>query len=78
MSDIDDGGPAFPSGKRSVYGEFVSNASGMALRDYFAAQAMQALLSSDEWRVDCDHKMTASSAYRAADAMLAMREATKE
>ena len=76
---IKTGGPAFPeirikSGdnynapQKIYYG-------GMTLRDYFAAEAMQASLSTIEnfpdesWRVD-----VALDAYAMADAMLAARE----
>jgi hypothetical protein len=38
--EIDDGGPAFPS----------ADNPGMSLRDYFAAKAMQNLISYDESR----------------------------
>jgi hypothetical protein len=48
--------------------------SGMTLRDYFAARAMQALLSDSDWRQDMDFKDTAFAAYRQADAMLKARE----
>jgi len=52
--------------------------SAITLRDYFAAYAMQALLSSNEWRENLDEnsasKFTAFSAYEMADAMLEARE----
>ncbi len=48
--------------------------SGMTLRDYFAARAMQALLSDSDWRQDMDIKDTALAAYKTADAMLKERE----
>ena len=57
--------PAFPS----------EISSGMTLRDYFAAKAMQALLSDSDWRQDMDIKDTALAAYKTADAMLKEREA---
>jgi hypothetical protein len=56
MTNIDDGGPAFPSGT-VIKG-------GMSLRDYFAAKAMQAMVNSyrqimrgqdnAEWPSDAD------------------------
>jgi hypothetical protein len=61
--------PAFPSGYD------VPENPGMSLRDYFAARAMQALLSDSDWRQDMDFKDTAFAAYRQADAMLKAREA---
>jgi hypothetical protein len=51
------------------------NEQGMTLRDYFAAKAMQALLSDSDWRQDMDIKDTALAAYKTADAMLKAREA---
>jgi hypothetical protein len=46
---------------------------GMTLRDYFAARAMQALLSDSDWRQDMDFKDTAIAAYRQADVMMKER-----
>lgn len=68
------GGPAFPTGTAF---------QGMTLRDYFAAKAMQGLMSGrwksnmhgvtyDAYRVDADE--WAKSAYHFADAMLKARE----
>jgi len=48
--------------------------SGITMRDYFAAKAMQALLSDSDWRQDMDIKDTALAAYKTADAMLKERE----
>jgi hypothetical protein len=48
--------------------------SGMTLLDYFAAKAMQALLSDSDWRQDMDFKDTALAAYKTADAMLKARK----
>jgi hypothetical protein len=47
-----------------------SNETGMTLRDYFAAKAMQAYLSLDK-RVGCD--TISEYAYKVADAMLIQR-----
>ena len=54
--------------------------TGMTLRDYFAARAMQALLSDPEWRENLDvetplepSEFTAQSAYLMADAMIKAR-----
>jgi len=46
--------------------------SGMTLRDYFAAKAMQGLLSSD---VNAKLEDFAKQSYKVADAMLKAREA---
>jgi hypothetical protein len=59
--------PAFPSGYD------VPENPGMTLRDYFAAKAMQALLSDSDWRQDMDFKDTAIAAYRQADVMMKER-----
>jgi hypothetical protein len=59
--------PAFPSGYD------VPENPGMSLRDYFAARAMQALLSDSDWRQDMDFKDTAIAAYRQADVMMKER-----
>ena len=40
------GGPAFPDGSINQWGN--ANNSGMTLRDYFAAKAMQALIEKTE------------------------------
>ncbi len=58
---------AFPNPHRT-------DITGMSLRDYFAAKAMQALLSDPDWRQDMDIKDTALAAYKTADAMLKERE----
>ena len=47
---------------------------GMTLRDYFAAKAMQALLSSADWREDMSFKDTAVAAFKQADEMLAAEQ----
>ena len=77
MISINDGGQAFPH-KRQIRcnGEVIDYVmeSGMTLRDYFAAAALQGILSEGggpTWDVD------AKCAYAAADAMLAAREVTK-
>jgi hypothetical protein len=63
---IDDGGPAFPIG--STPEEW---ANGMALRDYFAAKAMQELMMSNQHSTD---DYIAMLAYKQADAMLRTRK----
>lgn len=68
---INDGGPAFPS-PRAHSMTTGTEAKGMSLRDYFAAQAMVGLASDqnyDSWA------SAARAAYVAADAMLAARSA---
>jgi hypothetical protein len=50
--------------------------SGMTLRDYFAAKAMQGIISASgaDRRVEYDEDAVADNAYRMADAMLKERE----
>ena len=54
--------PAFPN-------PHFRDSSGMTLRDYFAAKAMQAKIA----RGDADPSLIAERAYRAADEMLKAR-----
>ena len=71
--------PAFPSDGYidDRTGERWNCASGMTLRDYFAAKAMQGLLAANSVEIrDKDYKESASRiAYAIADAMLKAREA---
>lgn len=65
------GGPAFPvAGSEHNY-----PIEGMTLRDYFAAKAMQAMLSNQEWN-HWSGKQHAEYAYGVADEMLQAREAS--
>jgi len=67
--------PAFPTNQ---YANGISPSgfdTGMTLRDYFAAKAMQGLYSDPEWRIDMDFFDTAYAAYNQADAMMKAREA---
>ena len=72
MSDYNNGGPAFPCpdageahfNDRSAY-------MGMTMRDYFAAKAMEGMLTRPG---GIDPKQDAEFAYRMADAMLKARE----
>ena len=64
---------------RDFFGMPKAKGSGLSLRDYFAAQAMNGFLlgaRSDGWAVPNDHqnKMLAANAYATADAMLAARK----
>ena len=77
MTTIDNGGPAFPSEVWDSEG-CPQHTQGMSLRDYFAAKAMQAMLSGhfakygheDYWL----RPEIAAEAYEMADAMLAVRK----
>jgi hypothetical protein len=66
--------PAFPNEGFNGWGEPFK---GMTLRDYFAAKAMQAILSSDRYigliGVNRYEQRTAEDAYKMADAMLKAR-----
>jgi hypothetical protein len=60
----DEGGKAFPC----------ELGYGMTLRDYFAAKAMQALLSDPSWREDMNAQETAYASYAQAREMLKARD----
>lgn len=64
------GGPAFPV-PAAYSGGTVKD--GMALRDYFAAQAMPQLMAYHGDRLAWEHRHIASEAYAIADAMIATR-----
>lgn len=68
-----DGGSAFPCRKGA---NPVRAYSGMSLRDYFAAAALQGMFSNPSWDAQqvSDPKRAAFSAYNYADAMLRERE----
>lgn len=65
------GGPAFP---KTPFIEVGTPQNGMTLRDYFAAKAMQALLSDPSWREDMNAQETAYASYAQAREMLKARE----
>ena len=68
MTTTDTGGPAFPNDWR----DNEIGSTGMTLRDYFAAKAMQAFLTR-ETKFNQDLMMYAGAAYDVADAMLKAR-----
>lgn len=61
------GGPAFPYDR-------TQQPSGMTLRDYFAAKAMQGMFCHDSSFVQSWQDQSAKDAYAMADAMLKARE----
>ncbi len=62
------GGPAFP------FKGAINDSSGMTLRDYFAAKAMQAIVADHKMVVELGSRdVIAESAYNIADAMLKAR-----
>lgn len=78
----DDGGPAFPTTYPETHQDAAWTQRGMALRDYFAGQALVLLSSTemiaatrDQCRIQKSSPETgfASFAYQIADAMLAER-----
>lgn len=85
MSKIKDGGPAFPVAfdHATFQPRHVDDVkrlmSGMNMRDYFAAKAMQAQLTAfwaGETHHGWPHDEIAKEAYNIADAMLKAREQT--
>jgi hypothetical protein len=65
MSDVDNGGQAFPSDSDE------SGFAGMTLRDYFASQVILGYLRGEPIHI------AAQRAYAAADAMIAVRNLKK-
>jgi hypothetical protein len=65
VSEIKDGGAAFPS---EYYAE-----QGMTLRDYFAAAALQGLLVNGHHK-NVRYSYIAQDAYKLADAMIEARK----
>ena len=61
------GGPAFPHGYTH------SDYSGMTLRDYFAAKALQCYMVNEVWNANT-YKAAAKVSYAVADAMLEARK----
>jgi hypothetical protein len=83
MSDINDGGPAFPTDHSNTT-EYTDIKGGMSLRDYFAGQALVGLLGNPDRTIkqqqtdgmaELAMQAYAISAYRFADEMLKVREA---
>jgi hypothetical protein len=75
MSEINDGGPAFPVAEDHKVAADLPWTCGMTLRDYFAAKAMQAILSAPDANKKTFTSLIAGVAYQFADAMLKAREA---
>jgi hypothetical protein len=72
MSNTNTGGPAFPcQWDHGAAG--IQSFSGMTLRDYFAAKAMQGMVTDPSWQGGTC-KTVASTAYEMADDMLRARE----
>lgn len=76
MSDIKNGGPAFPLANSHIElaGTNWEHANGLTLRDYFAAKAMQGICAHpDTWGLG--GIALAVKSYEIADEMLRAREA---
>jgi len=71
-NNINNGGPAFPRENIRTPNGGVIVSDGMHLRDYFAAKAMQGLLSHNS-NGNASDKNIAEWAYSQADAMLRAR-----
>jgi hypothetical protein len=71
----DTGGSAFPFVDYDCHGDIMDIHSGMTLRDYFAAKAMQAIVSNDATFSTKYVGLAAKDAYVYADAMLKARQA---
>ena len=76
MSEVkNDGGPAFPF---AVPTDFQFAENGMSLRDWFAGQAINGIISCAPMRSGVTYKQVAEGAYLWADAMLVARDTLKE
>jgi hypothetical protein len=71
MSEIGNGGPAFPAQEVNLSYASYSASQGMSLRDWFAGQAIRARWGSGAPMTPED---AASMAYQIADAMLEARQ----
>lgn len=86
MSNQPNGGPAFPKAGLDPWGAAKSVETGMTLRDYFAAKAMQGYLANSWQAQELDATgdssreqmaIVAEISYVMADALLAERERTQ-
>ena len=74
MSKQKDGGPIYPIFEaRHANADYDITHIGMSLRDYFAAQALQGMISADHKSERSMSEMV-TLAYKIADAMIAERE----
>ncbi|HAZ42333.1 MAG TPA: hypothetical protein DCY52_08705 [Methylococcaceae bacterium] len=86
MSEINDGGPAFPVEVYDFDKDAFVNEKGMTLRDYFAAKAMPTMLDGNGVKITKAHYISrgldvgdfhglvARCAYELADRMLEARK----
>lgn len=76
MSEINDGGPAFPNyigHPGCLENEGCRVAPGLSLRDYFAAQALAGICARLGLNASSKDGLAAIAAYDISDAMLAAR-----
>lgn len=81
MDKINDGGAAFPLYDSNGDGKMFLAETGIYVRDYFAAKAMQGMLADSQTRQSCPEgqaekwmRSFARVCYELADAMIAARE----
>ena len=78
MSNIETGGPAFPTEVWDAEG-IPQHTEGMTLRDYFAAKAISSMLAPNpvtgQFALISDFEDCAINAYKMADAMMKARAA---
>jgi hypothetical protein len=73
MSNTNTGGPAFPTKAYDLERQTLVREEGMTLRDYFAAKAMQGIISTNTSFLHNPEQL-AKKAFEFADAMLKARE----
>lgn len=69
---IKDGGPCFPQLAKA--GTVAVSKGGLTVRDWFAGQAMRAILETDEYQIAEGRRILAINCYALADAFIAERE----
>ena len=85
MSEINDGGPAFPCGPSGMSISYddgrtehqYPGSSGMSLRDWLAGQVLQGLASDTAYIWNRTNEEVATASYDMADAMLKARSANE-
>lgn len=75
MTEIKDGGPAYPNLKAHDSGPRDARNGGMSLRDWFAGQALVGILSGPMNLTRTNKERVIADTFLIADAMLAAREA---
>lgn len=70
---FEDGGSAYPFVCQDI-SRYQVHEPGMALRDYFAGQAMLGMISNPGIKAGVENEIVAKVAYNMADAMIAARK----